>query len=65
MKEKGDLMNPLDVMNFQTQQLKMAVSTKMFSNVMDNNEQSAKAIMEMAPDVSSMTGIGGRLDIKI
>ncbi len=58
-------MNPLDVMNFQTQQLKMAVSTKMFSNVMDQNEQSAKAIMDMAPDVSGMTGIGGRLDLRI
>ncbi len=58
-------MNPLDVMNFQTQRVKMAFSTKMFTNVMDQNEQSAKAIMDMAPDVSAMTGIGGRLDLRI
>ncbi len=58
-------MNPLDVMQFKTAQIKMAVSTKLFTNVMDDNEQAAKAVMDMAPDVSAMTGVGRKLDIRL
>ncbi len=58
-------MNALDVVEFRTQQVKTEVSTRLCKNVMEENEASMQKIMDMAPDVSAMTGVGKQFNIKL
>ncbi len=58
-------MNAMDVVNYKTSQVKMQVSTKIFKDAMNDSEQSVAQIMDMAPDVSAMTGSGKQFNMKL
>ncbi len=58
-------MNVEQQMAFQTAAIKQAVNTHMLKKAFNQEEQAMQSIMEMAPDVSGMTGVGRNLDIRV